>query len=279
MLGFLATSLMYMNLTKSRSLLNAAMSGSPGIVGMRWLGAGKWYDPLRYAKGLLLPGGKPRTDILAINPEGRLGTMLTRGFAGMAERFPSPWTRGMATVTGAPIGGGLRFGAFTGQGMMSAESALAVRTSLSKMNYKQLLKMTEGDAGKLLMRTDPARLTVAGAKGLAPSLTSSAKMAGRLRVVGGVATPLNYLMWGWLFGSLAYGVGRGVGAVAGAVQTSAERVVGQIRSLEFGGGMAPAFQTRLAITERQRAIQEIGRHSLNARSLMGQEGRHMQDIY
>jgi len=90
---------------------------------------------------------------------------------------------------------------------------------------------------------------------------------------------LNYLVWGWLFGTLAYGVGRGIGAIAGAAQTSAERVVGQIRGLEFGGGASPAFQTRLAITERQRAIQEIGRHSLNARSLMGQEARHMQDIY
>jgi len=279
MLGFLATSLFYMNLTKSRLLFNVAMSGSPGVVGFRWLGAGKWYDPLRYAKGLLLPGGKPRTDIFAINPEGRIGTLLTRGFAGMAERFPSPWSRGMATITGAPIGGSLRFGAFTGGGMISAGEATAARTSLSKMNYKQLLKMTEADAGKLLMRTAPHSLTVAGAKGLAPSLVSSAKMAGRLKVVGGVAAPLNYLVWGWLFGSLAYGVGRGIGAAAGAVQTSAERVVGHIRGLEFGGGLAPAFQTRLAITERQRAVQEIGRHSLNARRLMGNEARQMADIY
>lgn len=44
---------------------------------------------------------------------------------------------------------------------------------------------------------------------------------------------------------------------------------------EFGGSLSPGFMTGQASTERQRAIQEIHRSRINARSSIGQEGSLM----
>jgi len=297
-LGFVGSAIIGANIARGGAALGKiALSGSPGVVGFRWLGAGGRLDPLRYAKGLLQRG--------LINPAqgGRAESLITRGIGAYAEKFPSTWSHMSALVTGARTSEGVRFGAFAAEGTIGAEISPMIRKQLQGMKAGELWRLSKSDAESMLsnLRVGSRASGVSGRIGNklvwfdanarrpiskmmisqnTPRLMRAAKIAGVGKVLGGVITPLNWALWGALAGTLAHEVGKGVGALTGYAQVSAERVVGRVRSLEFGEGyLAAGFQTRMAMTERQRAIQEIGRHNLNARRALGNEARNMQTIY
>jgi hypothetical protein len=288
-LGFISSTMIYANIARGGAAWGkTALTGSPGVVGLRWIGGGGRLDPLRFAKGLMKRG--------VINPAqgGRLDTIITRGIGAYAEKFPSTWARASALVTGAGTSGGVKFGAFTAEGAIGAEVSPLIRQQLQGMKAGELWRMTKSEAESMLAnirRPAASRLGgLIGGPGFTPRkqfiaqnttrLLRASKIAGAAKVLGGVLTPLNWVLWGALAGTLAHEVGKGVGAVAGYAQVSAQRVVGKVRSMEFGEGyLAAGFETRMAMTERQRAIQEIGRHSLNARRTLGSEARNMQTIY
>lgn len=88
---------------------------------------------------------------------------------------------------------------------------------------------------------------------------------GASRVMAGASVAMNIALFGSILSSLAHAGTRAIGEAALNFGIN-----DRIQRLEFGGGVDPFTQTA-SLTERQRALQEIQRSSLNARRFMGNE--------
>ena len=151
-----------------------------------------------------------------------------------------------------------------------------VRLDIARMGWREAVFSPQSSpAYRKLVRTAVARSAnkeVARdvSRRVASNFVTSARLAGIGKIMGGVLPVVNTVLLAKLAIDLAGWTGRGVGGVLGSISRTASTGIAGIRGVEFGGS-TQMFQTGMAMTERQRAMEAISRSSVNGRFMLGNE--------
>lgn len=231
------------------------------------------------------------------------GRMMPRGWGAGVDRLAGIYGRGalsaflpispMAEGAGAVAGGATK-GFFRGLPSGVRSTGRAVGRTLSKWAGPLItayrlgteVPQAQGFGGKISKTVrvigEEAAWTGGAMAGMAiGSAIGTALLPGAGTVVGGVAGFLIGLPVGYVLGQAgANAVNKAVDIAEAPFRIAAAGYRGlrelgiQSKRLELGGGISAANRTQMAATMRQRALEQMNRSGINARSLLGREASY-----